>query len=111
MEIRYATLEDCATVTGAMVAIDVLRAFTTAAYAFAAGAERIVLAGGVDEAFRLRAELPDALIMGEEGGLRVEGFDLGNSPVEFTREAVEGKRLVMSTTNGTTAFHLAHSRR
>jgi 2-phosphosulfolactate phosphatase len=38
----------------------------------------------------------------------VEGFDLGNSPLEFTREAVDGKRLVMSTTNGTRAFSLGH---
>jgi 2-phosphosulfolactate phosphatase len=49
----------------------------------------------------------DTLLCGERKGSKVEGFDLGNSPREFTRAAVEGKRLVMSTTNGTRALTLA----
>ena len=46
----------------------------------------------------------DTLLCGERKGLKVEGFDLGNSPAEFTAEVVGGKQLVMTTTNGTRAF-------
>jgi 2-phosphosulfolactate phosphatase len=101
VEIRHATLAECAEATGALVAIDVLRAFTTAAYAFAAGAERIVLAGEIDEAFRLRAALPDALIMGEKNGLRVPGFDFGNSPSELRGLDLSGHTLIQRTSAGT----------
>lgn len=107
VDIRYATLEDCATVEGALVAIDVLRAFTTAAFAFAAGADRIVLAGAVDEAFRLREELPGALIMGEQGGLRVAGFDFGNSPSELRGLDLSGQTLIQRTSAGTQGLVLA----
>jgi 2-phosphosulfolactate phosphatase len=62
---------------GPVVAIDVLRAFSTAAYAFAAGAQTIALVGTVEEAFTLKKQIPDALIMGEVEGLPVKGFDLG----------------------------------
>jgi 2-phosphosulfolactate phosphatase len=55
---------------------------------------------------RLAASLgrEDTLLCGERGAVKVEGFDLGNSPGEFTPEVVGGKRLVMSTTNGTAAL-------
>lgn len=101
LEIRHATLADCAEATGALVAIDVLRAFTTAAFAFAAGAERIVLAGEIDEAFRLREALPEALIMGEKNGLRVPGFDFGNSPSELRGLDLSGHTLIQRTSAGT----------
>jgi 2-phosphosulfolactate phosphatase len=83
MEIRRATLETCHTATGLVVTIDVLRAFTTAAYLFHAGVKEIILVSGVDEAFNLRREMPDCIIVGEVDGIRVPGFDLGNSPSEI----------------------------
>ena len=62
----------------------------------------------VEEAFKLRGSLgADTLLCGGRGGLRIDGFDLGNSPAEFSRTAVSGKRLVMTTTNGTRAFAAA----
>lgn len=87
--------------TGAVVVIDVLRAFTTAAYAFAAGATRIYLVSGVAEALTLKATIPGALAMGEEGGLIPAGFDLPNSPVRAATADLEGRTIVQRTSAGT----------
>jgi 2-phosphosulfolactate phosphatase len=88
-------------VGGVVVAVDVLRAFTTAAYAFAAGASEIWLTAGVEEALVLGREIPGALVMGEDHGRRPAGFDLSNSPVEVARADVEGRVLVQRTSAGT----------
>jgi 2-phosphosulfolactate phosphatase len=88
------------------VVIDVLRASSTIVAALAAGAQAIYPVVSTEEAIKLATSLgrEDALLAGERRGLKVEGFDLGNSPREFTPEAVGGKRVVMSTTNGTRAL-------
>lgn len=93
-----------------VVIVDVVRSTTTIVEALANGARGIYPAVSTEEAVKLAHSLgrDDTLLCGERKGQKVEGFDLGNSPAEFTREAVEGKRLVMSTTNGTRAFSLAH---
>ncbi len=101
MEIRRATLDTCADATGTVIVIDVLRAFTTAAFAFAAGAEAIAVVGGVEEAFSLHDEHPDWLIMGEKGGLPIEGFDFGNSPAAFLNQDLSGRCLIQRTSSGT----------
>lgn len=101
METRRVTLETCATVTGTAVVIDVIRAFTTAAYAFAAGARDIVLVGTVEEALALRQQMPGALTMGEVGGRPIEGFDFGNSPAAFLGLNLQGRRIIQRTTAGT----------
>jgi 2-phosphosulfolactate phosphatase len=92
------------------VVIDVLRATTTIVTALAAGAHAVVPCLTIDDAHRAVARLPPGtgLLAGERGGLRIEGFDLGNSPAEFTPDAVNGKTIVMTTTNGTKA--LVHAR-
>ena len=100
-EVAYADLETCQNAEGVVVVIDVCRAFTTAAFAFAAGAERILLAGTVEEALALKASLPDALAMGEAGGAPVEGFDLWNSPAQFEGLELRGRTLVQRTSAGT----------
>jgi 2-phosphosulfolactate phosphatase len=94
-------LDTCAEATGTVVVIDVLRAFTTAAFAFEAGAEAITVVAEVEEAFALRDEHPDWLIMGEEGGLPVEGFDFDNSPAAFVGVDLTGRHLVQRTSSGT----------
>ena len=88
------------------VVIDVIRATSTIVEAFAAGARAVYPTLSSEEAIRLANSLgrEDTLLCGERKGLRIEGFDLGNSPLEFTPELVAGNRLVMSTTNGTQAF-------
>src|SRR5207237_5230955 len=80
MRIERATNETCGAATGTVVAIDVIRAFTTAAFALAAGARDIMPVGTVEQALELRARFPGALLMGEVGGYPIEGFDFGNSP-------------------------------
>ncbi|MFW6115659.1 MAG: 2-phosphosulfolactate phosphatase [Chloroflexota bacterium] len=94
-------LDGAAEATGTVIVIDVLRAFTTAAFAFAAGAEAIIVVSGVEEAFALRQENPDWLIMGEKGGLPVDGFDLDNSPAGFIGLDLTGCTLIQRTTSGT----------
>lgn len=88
------------------VVIDVVRATTSMVEALAHGARGIYPTGSTEGAVRLAASLgrEDTLLCGERRGLKVEGFDLGNSPAEFVEDAVDGRRLVWSTTNGTPAF-------
>jgi len=101
MDIKRATLDTCAQATGIVVVIDVLRAFTTAAFAFAAGARDIALVSSVEEALALREANPGSLIMGEVGGQMVEGFDFGNSPSAFLERDLSGRRLIQRTSAGT----------
>jgi 2-phosphosulfolactate phosphatase len=89
-----------------VVVIDVLRASSTIVQAYESGVERIIPVAGVEEATRLLPTLDreKALLCGEQEGIKVDGFDLGNSPLEYVGTAVRGKTLVFSTTNGTTAM-------
>jgi 2-phosphosulfolactate phosphatase len=101
VEIRFATLETCAAAEDAVVVIDVCRAFTTAAYALGAGAERILLAGTVEQALALREQNAGSLVMGEAGGLPAPGFDLWNSPVEVSQCDLRGRTVIQRTSAGT----------
>lgn len=101
MEIRYLSLEDCHEATGVVVVIDVLRAFTTSAYAFGAGAEEIILVSTVEEAFEMREADAEALLMGEVEGLPVTGFDFGNSPAVLSEHNLTGRRMILRTSAGT----------
>lgn len=103
MQISKVGADDCGALKGAVVVIDVLRAFTTAAFAFAAGAREIFLVRSVEEAFALREQLPHALVMGEVGGFPVDGFDHGNSPSEIEDSRLAGRTLIQRTTAGTKA--------
>lgn len=98
-----AGLAGAATAKGATVVIDVFRAYSAAAFAFAAGAKRILLTAEVEEARRIAASLPDAVLMGEVGGIRPEGFHLGNSPGEIVAEPhlVSGRTIVHRSSAGT----------
>jgi 2-phosphosulfolactate phosphatase len=88
-----------------VVVIDVLRATTTIIHALAARAKEVVPLLEVEEALELARRLtPHAVLGGERGGKRIEGFDLGNSPLEYIPAAVGGKTLVFTTTNGTRAM-------
>jgi 2-phosphosulfolactate phosphatase len=87
----------------AAVVIDVLRATTTIAWSLQNGAEAIQAFADLDELEAAAAAWPADLSLkaGERGGQRVHGYDLGNSPLAVTPERVGGKRIFMSTTNGT----------
>jgi 2-phosphosulfolactate phosphatase len=91
---------------GVAVVIDILRASTTIVHALAAGADAVLPFESVDDARAAAARLPaeSVLLGGERGGERIAGFDLGNSPLEYTPEVVAGKTVVFTTTNGTRAL-------
>jgi 2-phosphosulfolactate phosphatase len=88
------------------VVVDVLRSGTSVATAIHNGARAVLPAGSIEEAMRIANSLGrrDVLLCGERQGVRIDGFDLGNSPAEFGRETVGDRTLVMTTTNGTQAL-------
>ncbi|MFI4873780.1 MAG: 2-phosphosulfolactate phosphatase [Blastopirellula sp. JB062] len=86
------------------VVIDVLRATTTIIHMLAAGAGRVIPCISIEEAKEKAAAIDDALLGGERGGLRIEGFDFGNSPAEYAAEKVTERTIVFTTTNGTKAM-------
>lgn len=102
MELHILHRTKCQQAKGLCVVIDVLRAFTTAAFAFHSGAKEITLVGTKEEAFKKFQLDPDLLLMGEENrGLLIEGFHFGNSPYEMLHADVAGRRLVQRTSSGT----------
>ena len=96
-----------------VVVIDVLRASSTIATALSNGARSVIPVAEQGEAGRLAASLdPDvSLLGGERGGQKLPGYGAGNSPLEYTREVVAGKTIVLTTTNGTRALTLARQAR
>lgn len=101
MKFRRSTLADCHEAAGIVVVIDVLRAFTTAAWAFHRGARSIAMATTVEEALALRDDLPGAQILGEVDALPVAGFDFPNSPSAVADARLHEARLIQRTTAGT----------
>jgi 2-phosphosulfolactate phosphatase len=88
------------------VVVDVLRASTVMVQALASGCDAVIPCGEVEEARSLAISRPrgSTILAGERQGLPIEGFDLGNSPGDFTPAVCLGKTLVMTTTNGTRAI-------
>lgn len=106
---QYVGTNEISQVAGAVVVIDVIRAFTTAACALDAGARHVYLVGGVDEALAFKAATPGALAMGEDHGRRPEGFDLSNSPAQAARADLDGRVVVHRTSAGTQGVVAARS--
>ncbi|MEA5557253.1 2-phosphosulfolactate phosphatase family protein [Nodularia spumigena] len=97
---------DCA------IAVDVLRATSTIATVLASGGEAVQVFSDLEQLIAVSEKWPPEkrLRAGERGGAKVAGFELGNSPLDCTREVVEGRRLFISTTNGTRALQrIEHS--
>jgi len=88
-----------------VVIIDVLRATSSMCVAFEHGAERIVPVAGVEETRKYKEK--GFVIAAERDGEMIPGFDFGNSPFSFMGDAVKGKSIAISTTNGTQAIHAA----
>lgn len=99
--------------TKAIVVIDVLRATSVIVHAISQGALEIIPVATVEEAFQMARNFPQGttLLGGERGSQKIKGFDLGNSPREYIAEKVKGKRVILTTTNGTKAFHFVSSGR
>jgi 2-phosphosulfolactate phosphatase len=88
----------------ACAVIDVIRATSTIVTALAQGAPGVQPVASVADAFAAKARNPEALLAGERGGQALPGFDLGNSPEDFTAERVQGRHIILTTTNGTQAL-------
>lgn len=101
MQFQRLSLDESIHATGMTIVIDVLRAFTSACYAFSAGAQEILLVSEVEQAFALRDQFPRARLMGEVGGGPIAGFDYSNSPAHFATIDLFGQRLIQRTSNGT----------
>jgi 2-phosphosulfolactate phosphatase len=99
------------------VIIDILRASSTIATALQNGARDIFPCGTPEDAFNLRRQFSESrfrtsdtlLLGGERDGVRITGFDLGNSPAEYGAEVVSGRSLAFTTTNGTRALLAAEA--
>jgi 2-phosphosulfolactate phosphatase len=97
-------LDRAAVAASTVIVIDVLRASTCIVTALANGCAAIVPVATPEEARARMAGRMDALVAGERRGEPLEGFDLGNSPLEFTRERIGGRTVIMTTSNGTRAL-------
>lgn len=94
-----------------VVVIDILRATSVITTAINNGAREVIPILTVEEAFRKKEELSaigvEALLGGERNALKIDGFDFTNSPLEYTKEKVNGKTIILTTTNGTRAINLS----
>lgn len=99
MKTRFLGIADLTEVPPVAVVVDVMRAYTVAAWAFARGAEKIVLAGSLDEALALKAQHPDWIAL--KDGPPAPGFDAVNSPGLLRSADLGGRTVVQKTTAGT----------
>ena len=102
MKILRSDLPHCADLHGAVVVIDVLRSFTTAAYALARGASEVVAVDSIEDAREWRTRDREALAIGAlGGGAPAPGLDLGNSPSAVAALDLRGRRVILYTAGGT----------
>lgn len=97
----YYSLAEAHRAEGTVVVIDVLRAFTTAAFAFRQGASKILPVSGVEEALDLQGQISESLVMGEVDGVKPAAFDLSNSPAEVSQADLRDRILIQRTSAGT----------
>lgn len=92
-----------------VVIIDVFRATSTIAAALDNGAAAVIPVASVQECIELGSKIENSITAGERDGKVAEGLQYGNSPAEYPREFVEGKTLVLTTTNGTKLLHMVEN--
>jgi len=90
-----------------VVVIDVFRATSTIATALYNGAEKIIPVDSVEKCIAIGKKTPNSITAGERDGKIIEGLEYGNSPTDYPRSFIEGKTLVLTTTNGTKLLHMA----
>ena len=104
MEVTHTRLlEGAQTAEGVAVIIDVFRAFTCAPLLFSLGIQKSILVSTPEEAFALKEKNSELVLIGEVGGIPIEGFDLGNSPSEILKKGAvffDGKTVVQRTSSG-----------
>ena len=110
--IPFVAAVDSAQIKGkTVIVIDVLRATSVMITALANGANEIIPVATVEEAREIYQKEPtgNTLLCGERDAQKIEGFHLGNSPLEYTNQIVENKSLILTTTNGTKALNACHT--
>lgn len=90
-----------------VIVVDVLRATSCIIWACRNGANRIIPVSDAGEGASIATRLGDCIMAGERGGVKLPGFDLGNSPLEFDQQAVKDRNVIINTTNGTGAIKAA----
>lgn len=93
-----------------VVIIDVFRATSTIATALYNGANKIITTDSVEKCITIGNATPNSITAGERDGKIIEGLQHGNSPADYPRSFIEGKTLVLTTTNGTKLLHMALSK-
>ncbi|MTI87403.1 MAG: 2-phosphosulfolactate phosphatase [Balneolaceae bacterium] len=88
------------------IIIDILRASSSIVTAISNGAKKVIAVEDMSDAVKIAHTMDpnDYLLCGEKNGVKIEGYQLGNSPLEYSREVVEGRTLILNTTNGTKAI-------
>jgi len=109
MRFERKTLRNCSEARGVVVVIDVIRAFTTAAFAVEAGARNIILCGTVEEALERGGKNSSAFVMGEDGGLPPQGFHAGNSPHALKEMNLNDRMVIQRTSAGTQGVVLSRN--
>lgn len=97
----YTPDDDPRNIDGFTIVIDVLRAFSVAYYILANHPKKYVIVGSVEQAFRLKGTIDNTVLVGERQGIKIEGFDYGNSPTEIVNADFRGKTVIHTTTAGT----------
>lgn len=90
-----------------VIVVDVLRATSSIIWACRNGANRVIPVSDAGEGAAIAARLGDCIMAGERGGVKLPGFDLGNSPLEFDHRIVKDRNVIINTTNGTGAIKAA----
>lgn len=98
---KLSLIEGAQNATGLTVIIDVFRAFSTACYIYANGAEKIYPVGTVEEAFKMKEKYPAFILIGERHEKKCEGFDFGNSPTHILNNNFNNKSVILTTSSGT----------
>lgn len=89
------------------VIVDILRASSSITTILSKGASCVKPVENANKAFEIKSEIPNILLAGEINAIKIKGFDFGNSPLEFFEKDLRGKKLALTTTNGTKAI-LSH---
>ena len=94
-----------------VVVIDTLRATSVITTALVNGSKEVIPVADIEEAVNLsyNFDKDEILLGGERNAVKIDGFDLSNSPLEYSKDVVEGKTIILTTTNGTRALKKASS--
>lgn len=92
-----------------VIVIDILRATSVIITAISNGAKSVIPVTSVEEALKIKNRMENIILGGERKAKKIDGFDLSNSPLEYTKENIEDKNVILTTTNGTKAITKSQS--